>query len=127
MGDLWSHALVITVNKYFPFTLPQEKGVLPHIGHTGMNTLKGYGFLDILVRNRVLFSNLERIACERRRISGCHLVPTEKKTVIFGYGKGATQPRPIIFFSESIPPHLPPPPTSNAHLALRVEGTFVYV
>ena len=43
---------------------PQGRGVLPYIGYIGMNTLKGYGFLEILVRNSVkmviLVSALER-------------------------------------------------------------------
>ena len=48
-----------------PFHFASGEGVLSYIGYTGMNTLKGYGFLEILVRNRVsilviLGSTLER-------------------------------------------------------------------
>ena len=35
VGDLRSHVSVITVNKYFPFTLPQWRGILPYIGYIG--------------------------------------------------------------------------------------------
>ena len=36
-----------------PFHFASGEGVLPYIGYIGMNTLNGYGFLEILVRNRV--------------------------------------------------------------------------
>ena len=36
-----------------PFHFASGEGVLPYIGYIGMYTLKGYGFLEILVRNRV--------------------------------------------------------------------------
>ena len=38
-----------------PFRFVSGEGVLPYIGYIGMNTLKGYGFLEIMVRNRVSF------------------------------------------------------------------------
>ena len=53
---------MITCNGYYshqilPFHFASGEGVLPYIGYItsiiGMNTLNGYGFLDILVRNRV--------------------------------------------------------------------------
>jgi len=36
-----------------PFHFASGQGALPYIGHRGMYTLKGHGFLEISVRNRV--------------------------------------------------------------------------
>ena len=36
-----------------PFHFASGEGELPYIGYIGTNTLNGYGFLEILVRNRV--------------------------------------------------------------------------
>ena len=53
-----------------PFHFASGQGALPYIGHRGMYTLKGHGFLEILVRNRVilviLVSTLERGAAQPR-------------------------------------------------------------
>ena len=69
-----------------PFHYASGEGVLPYIGYIGMNTLKRYGFLDILVRNTVSILVILGITLER----------------------GAAQPRPSFFPGLAPPPLLSP-------------------
>ena len=82
-----------------PFHFASGEGVIPYIGHIGMYNLKGYGFKEILARNRgINFGHFGQYLRKSYR----------------------TAP-PIIF------PGVTPPPAPHAHSALRVEGTVVPV
>ena len=55
VGDLWLRASVITKQILLFHSASGEGGggLLPYVDYIGMYTLKGYGFLEILVRYRV--------------------------------------------------------------------------